>query len=325
MGPACTSVDILEEMVAAGMDIARFNFSHADHDQFHDFMRVLTPLGEKHGKRIETLIDLQGPRIRVGTLPPKGRELKESEIVTFSTVSSNRENIHIDDPYLHENIEVNHPLYLSNGDIELIVIQKKNTEIIARVVRGGILHSRKGVNVPETNLTTSGLTEKDLVDSAFAAKENVDYIGLSFVKDVDDIQKLRAHLQDASTKIIAKIERRKALEHLDEIIMEADAVMVARGDLGIEVPLEDLPLIQKDIIKRCTMQNKPSIVATQMLMSMVHHHRPTRAEVTDVANAVLDGAWAVMLSDETSFGNYPVESVRYLAKVIDKIEAFQKR
>lgn len=320
LGPASSSPKILEAMVVAGMDIARFNFSHATEKQFLQLTTILKEIREKHDKKVEILVDLQGPRIRVGKLSEKGIQLITNQIVTFTTNPQNKEDIFIDDPYLHESIEVDHPIYLVNGDIELTVTGKNNNQIIAKVVRGGILYSRKAVNVPKTNLTTSGLTEKDINDSSFAAKNNADYIALSFVKDASDLQKLRKHVQDASVKIIAKIERWHALQAIDEIIAASDAIMVARGDLGIEVPLEELPLIQKDIIKRCLIKQKPSIVATQLLMSMVNHHRPTRAEVTDVANAVLEGAWGLMLCDETSFGNYPVEAVEYLAKIIDRIE-----
>lgn len=320
LGPASTSPEILEAMVIAGMDIARFNFSHATEVQFLRLTSILKEIAEKHNKKVEILADLQGPRIRVGKLPEKGRELIVNETVTFTTDPQNKEDILIDDPYLHEDIEVGHPMYLVNGDIELIVTGKNDSKITTRVVQGGIVHSRKAVNIPQTNLTTSGLTNKDLSDSLFVAKNHADYIALSFVKDASDVQKLRKHISNNEVMIIAKIERLQALQMLDEIIAASDAIMVARGDLGIEVPLEELPLIQKDIIKRCLIQQKPSIVATQLLMSMVSHYRPTRAEVTDVANAVLEGAWGLMLCDETSFGNFPVESVKYLAKIIDRIE-----
>ena len=320
LGPASSSPEILETMIIAGMDIARFNFSHATEEQFLQLTGSLKYIGKKHNKKIEILADLQGPRIRVGKLPPKGKELVVDETIVFTADPKNQNDIFIDDPYLHENIEVDHPIYLVNGDIELIVTGKNDNKITAKVIRGGVLYSRKAVNVPQTNLTTSGLTDKDLKDSSFTAANNADYIALSFVKDASDVQKLREHIQNSSAKIIAKIERLQALQALDGIITASDAIMVARGDLGIEVPLEELPLIQKDIIKRCLIQQKPSIVATQLLMSMVNHHRPTRAEVTDVANAVLEGAWGLMLCDETSFGNYPVEAVEYLAKIIDRIE-----
>ncbi len=320
LGPASSTPEVLEAMVVAGMDIARFNFSHATKEQFLQLTKILRILGGKHNEIIEILADLQGPRIRVGKIPPAGRKLLAGETIIFTTDPNNTKDIFIDDPKLHENIEVNHPIYLVNGDIELVVTEKNHNRIAAEVIRGGILHSRKAVNVPKTDLKSDGLTDKDIADSRFAATNKADYIALSFVKDSSDVQALKKHIGETSVKVISKIERWNALHHLDEIISASDAVMVARGDLGIEIALEELPLIQKDIIKRCLVKQKPSIVATQLLMSMVNHHRPTRAEVTDVANAVLEGAWGLMLCDETSFGSYPVEAVQYLAKIIDRIE-----
>lgn len=325
IGPACESKEILEKMVVAGMDIARFNFSHAAHEQFIRIQEVLRTFNKKYNKRVKTLIDLQGPRIRVGDLPSDGIELKEKDIVTFSTNRGNANAIFINDPYIHINIEPKHPIYLANGDIELLVISKNGHEIRTKVIRGGILYSRKAVNVPETVLTTSGLTDKDIKDVEFATEHKADYIGQSFVKDAQDIFKLRKLIGDAKTQIVAKIETKQSIINIDWIIQVADAVMIARGDLGIEMPLEDLPLIQKDIIGRSNTEGKPTIVATQMLMSMVNHHRPTRAEISDVANAVLDGAWGVMLSEETAFGKYPLQAVEYLVKTVTKIEQFQSK
>ncbi len=320
IGPACFDFETLEQLVISGMDIARFNFSHATYDQFTEGKKILEELNKKHDKTVKTLIDLRGPRIRIGELPKAGVELKEGELILFSTDSSNKEAIPIDDPYLHLNVKENHPMFLSNGDIELIIENKHNTEIIARVIRGGVLYSRKAVNLPDTNLTTAGLTEKDRKDTQFAVSHSADYIAQSFVKNKSDVEELRPFLKGTNAQIIAKIESKQAIHNLAEIIQATDLVMVARGDLGIELPLEKLPLLQKDIISQAKKHQKRAIVATQMLMSMVNHFRPTRAEVSDVANAVLDGAWGLMLSDETAFGRYPVESLVYLIKTIRAVE-----
>lgn len=325
IGPASFDPNVLEQLVITGMDIARFNFSHAEYEKFTEVKDLIREFAKKHNRDVKILMDLQGPRIRVGVMPDEGLELKEDQIVTFTTDSKNKKAIYISDPYLHEDIEPNHPLYLANGDLELLVTAKKGNEIIARVIRGGILYSRKGVNVPETNLTTSGLTEKDLRDIDFGVKSGVDYIALSFVKDGKDIQKARKHLNGAPIKIVSKIERKQAIAHLDEIVRESDVIMVARGDLGIEMPLEAIPPLQKEIIKNCKRHLIPAIVATQMLMSMVDHHRPTRAEVSDVANAVFDGAWAVMLSDESAFGKYPVHSLDYLRRAAEAAEKYMDK
>lgn len=325
IGPASFDPKILEQLVVEGMDIARFNFSHAQYDQFTQSKNLIRNFARKHDRDVKILLDLQGPRIRVGVMPEKGLELKDGQTITFTTNEKNTEAIYISDPYLHEDIAVNHPLYLANGDLELMVTAKKGNEITAKVLRGGLLYSRKGVNVPDTDLTTSGLTEKDMKDIAFGVDSGVDYIALSFVKDATDIERARKHIGTAAIKICSKIERKQAISRLDGIIQASDIIMVARGDLGIEMPLEDIPPLQKEIIKKCKKHDKPAIVATQMLMSMVNHHRPTRAEVSDVANAVFDGAWAVMLSDESAFGKFPVESLQYLRKTACVAELYKKQ
>lgn len=323
IGPSSESPEILEQLVILGMDIARLNFSHASYEQFLRIQQIIEDLNKKHGCNVELLMDLQGPRIRVGVLPDEGVTLTEGQEVIFSTDPSNSKAIYVNDPYLHTDLKINHPIFLSNGDMELTVEKIDGHEITTRVVRPGILYSRKGVNVPETTLTTKTLTEKDYLDIAFGIKYGVQYIAQSFVRNAEDVNKLRDCLGRNPIKIVPKIERKLAMPNLEEIIEASDAVMVARGDLGIELPLEEIPLMQKEIIKIAMRYNKPSIVATQMLMSMVNHYRPTRAEVSDVANAVLDGAWAVMLSDETAFGKYPIEALGYLIKTIEKIEEFQ--
>lgn len=325
IGPACNSEETIEKLVENGLDIARFNFSHAQYDEFKRSRDLVKKYAEKHGKDIKILMDLQGPRMRVGIMPEEGVKLIEGETRVFSTDQNNKDAIFINDEFLHETIEEGHPIYLANGDMELMVEKVDGSNITVKVVRGGILHSRKGVNVPETNVKTPSITEKDLRDIEFGLLEKVDIVALSFVKSGDDIRELRKLLGDSGIKICAKIEIKMALRNIDDIIKESDIIMVARGDLGIELPLEEVPLAQKDLVKKCNEAKTPAIVATQMLMSMVDHHRPTRAEVSDVANAVLDGAWATMLSDETAFGKYPVHAVEYMVKVIKQIENYNMK
>ncbi|GDX61965.1 hypothetical protein LBMAG33_2750 [Candidatus Levyibacteriota bacterium] len=322
IGPASESSDIIEKLIIEGVDILRLNFSHASYEQFSSVKKNVDFFNKKYQKNIKILIDLQGPRMRVGDLPKNGIELKENAELIFSTDKNEENAIYINDQYLHDDIQVNHPLFLANGDIELIVTGKNNNKIYTSIVRGGTLHSRKAVNVPETNLTTRGLTEKDKKDVIFGIANKVDYFALSFVKDAEDIKQLREIIGESTSKIIAKIELKQSILNINEIINISDAIMVARGDLGIELPLEELPLLQKEIISSCKLVEKKSIVATQMLMSMVGHHRPTRAEVSDVANAVLDGASILMLSDETAFGSYPIESLQYLIRIINRTERF---
>jgi len=323
IGPASEKPDVLEELVVNGMDIARMNFSHATEEEFLKRKKLITEFNTKHNRDVKILMDLQGPRMRVGILPDEGILLAEGDIQTFTTNKQNTEAIYINDPYLHEDIQINHPLFLTNGEMELMVIDKKGTEIVAKVIRGGTLFSRKAVNIPETNLTTRGLTEKDKKDVLFGVAQNVDCIAMSFVKDGQDIEDLRQLINNPAIKICAKIEIKQAINHLDEIIQASDWVMVARGDLGVELPVEEIPLLQKEIISLCRRYNTPSIVATQMLLSMVTKKHPTRAEVSDVANAVFDGASAVMLSDESAFGEYPIRSLQSLSKIAHRAEEYQ--
>lgn len=325
IGPASEKPEVLEKLVLAGMDIARLNFSHATFEQFLRVQKAVRNLNKKHSKDVKLLVDLQGPRMRVGILPEKGLELKEGKEVWFSTNSEEKGVIHIDDPYLHEDVRVGEPMFLTNGEITLHITEKQGNKFRAVVEHGGTLYSRKGVNLPNTNLTTTGLTKKDIKDAEFASKHNADYVAMSFVKDGQDLRILRGLLDNPRTQVISKIERKQALPNLEEIIKESDVIMVARGDLGIEIPIEDLPLVQKQMIAKASKMKKPSIVATQMLMSMVEHPHPTRAEVSDVSNAVLDGAWAVMLSDETAFGKYPVEALSYLVKIAQRAEKHSQK
>ncbi len=323
IGPKSNSPETLREMVLAGMDIARMNFSHCSYDNYIAGRDALIKICEEEKQEVKMLVDLKGPRLRVGDLPENGRELHNDEEIIFTTdkQEESEEIIFINDLHLHNDIQPGEPLYLANGAIELSVNKIIGTKIYAFVVNGGILFSRKAVNVPMTALTTTGLTPKDIEDVQFGLSQNVDYIALSFVQTVEDVEKLRT-LINGKAKIISKIERPIAVQNIDSIIRASDAIMIARGDLGVEMPIEDIPVVQKHLIRHAAWHNTGSVVATQMLLSMIENNHPTRAEVSDVANAVFDGADAVMLSDETAVGHHPVKVVETMAKIIRKAEKY---
>lgn len=319
IGPRSESPEVLEKLVEAGLDIARINFSHCTETEFKTRKKLLHRFGKKHKRDVKVLQDLQGPRIRVGVLPPEGRELRKGEIVAFSTIPNGNNTIFIDHPELHRDIKIGHPIYLVNGEMELIVTTIRGHKIYAEVIRGGTLYSRKAVNVPKTKLRISGLTKKDITDLRFALREGVDYVAISFVQSAKDIEKARKIVKGRA-KIIAKIETALALQNIDEIIQVSDGIMIARGDLGIEVPVERLPFIQINLIRQAIWHGKPAIMATQVLTSMVKDPHPTRAEVSDIATAVFEGADAVMLSDETASGDHPVRALQTLVRVIRQAE-----
>ena len=319
IGPKSQDYEIMKQMVVDGVNIIRINFSHATPDQYHLIKANIDKIKIETGLEVKILFDLQGPRIRIGKLAHEV-EMREGQVYSFMYNTGNVDNfeIPIDDDGLVNDMKVGDPFFLANGDLELKVVEIKDGAIIAQVERGGLLLSRKGINIPKTILRRDILTSKDLEDIKFALEVKPDFVAMSFVQNGDNVKRLRDLLGDSGIGIIVKIERATALEHIDEIIRESDGVMVARGDLGIEVPLEDLPIIQKNLIRHAHWHDKPAIVATQMMISMVNHPRPTRAEVSDVANAIFDGADSLMLSDETAAGQYPVETIRTMKKIIDR-------
>lgn len=319
IGPKSQNYETLKEMVINGVNIVRINFSHATYDQYYRIKNNLDKIKAETGFEVKIMFDLQGPRIRIGHLAHEV-EMREGEIYSFSHLGGNVDNLEIpiDDDTLAKDIKSGDPLYLANGDLELRVLEVREGRIFAQVERGGLLLSRKAINVPKTILHRDVLTSKDLEDIKFAQEVEPDYIALSFVQNGDNVRRLKQVLGPNSIEIIVKIERAAALDYIDEIIRESDGLMIARGDLGIEAPLEDLPIIQKNLIRHAHWHNKPAIVATQMMSSMISHVRPTRAEVSDVANAIFDGADAVMLSDETAAGDYPIETIKMIKRIIDK-------
>jgi len=322
VGRRSADYQLLKNMALAGVEIFRLNFAHATNDQLVELKENIRKIKEETGKETKILQDLCGPRIRIGILPNDIHMVEgETYSFAFNNCDLNDKCLPIDNEELIKDVQVGHPFYLVNGAIEMTVVEIKDDKIFAKVERGGHLSSKKGINVPETKLSGGGLTKKDEQDAKFGSTEKVDYVGLSFTQSAEDVKRLRA-IVGPDVKIIAKIESAVGVGLIDEIIQEADGIMIARGDLGIEMPLEELPILQKELIRHAHWHKKPAIVATQMMMSMVEKSHPTYAEVTDVANAVFDGADVLMLSDETAVGNYPLECVQVMKKIINKTDEY---
>ncbi len=319
IGPKSEDRESLSQLIAAGMDVARMNFSHCTQEEFTSRVAIIREEAKRQSKTVAILQDLQGPRIRVGMMPKEGRELHKGETLTFTIAKEAEGKIFIDQPVLMQSLEVGHRVFLASGDMELVVTKISGEEFEAEVLRGGTLFSRKGVNVPETHLNFGGLTEKDLKDLEFGLAQGVDYVAVSFVQSAEDIKAVQEMVRGRA-RIIAKIESAQALRNIDEIVRATDSIMVARGDLGVELPMEKVPFVQKHLVRLAHWHNKGAIVATQMLLSMMENKTPTRAEVSDVANAVLDGADAVMLSDESANGKYPLESVQAMVRIVAETE-----
>ncbi len=324
IGPKSESEAALTALLKNGVDMVRVNFSHATYDQYKRVKKIVDKFNKTSKRHVSLMMDLQGPRIRVGKFPEGGIMMRVNEVYDFSYSKTPYKEggiIPIDNPDLYKDIKKGHPLFLCNGAIELIVEKVKDKIITAKVINNGVLSSNKGINVPFTNIKSGGLTAKDIEDVKFGLKAGMDYVALSFVQTAADVIRLRNILgKKSKVKIISKIERGIALKNIDEIIEASDVIMVARGDLGIEVPIEELPIIQKNLIRHSHWHNKPAILATQVMTSMIKNPHPTRAEVSDIANAVLDGADMVMLSDETTVGDYSLEAVKILKKVISCTE-----
>jgi pyruvate kinase len=325
LGPTSSDPSIVEAMARAGMTIVRSNFSHCSHDEFAERIQLAETMREK-GLEFKMLADLQGPRIRVKNIPEAGITVQAGQSLVFVTHGKEVADgqIGMDDPHLHNDILSGEKILVANGAIETVVreVHKEKQEIHVEVINDGVIYPNKGLNFPMTRLTTSALTEKDRRDIEFLKTQPVDFVALSFVQSAEDVRELRSLLGDSSAKIVVKVERQEAVKNIDEILEEADAIMVARGDLGVEVPYFEVPIIQKRLIRKANLYRKPVIVATQMLLTMVREPSPTRAEISDIANAVFDGAHAVMLSDETANGKYPVEAVKTMAKVVRHTEQF---
>lgn len=325
IGPASDSPEIIRQLLLAGMSVARLNFSHGSYPDHAQRIARLRAIAAELEMPLTLLQDLQGPKIRVGDLPDDGLELIPGKLLTLVPLAdfdSQPDTVAIDYPHLAEEAEPGTQVLLDDGLLELRVKAIRGRSVICEVVTGGWLKSHKGVNFPSLNLRLPSLTEKDRADLVFGVEQGVDIISLSFVRQAKDVQELKALLrqQGASTPVLAKLEKPQAIANLDAIVDECDAIMVARGDLGVEMSPEKVPLIQKRIIRLCNQKGIPVITATQMLDSMIRNPRPTRAEVSDVANAIMDGTDAVMLSGESAVGDYPVESVQMMGRIAIDVE-----
>lgn len=327
LGPASSSDEVLLDIIKSGVNVCRVNFSHGSHKEYKDLINRVRAINKELGKSVAILADLQGPKIRIGEIENNEVILEDGKEVIMESKdefvgNADRFFVHYD--HFARDLKRGEVVLVDDGKIVLEVLESDSKKhlVKAKVVAGGKLSSKKGVNLPNSKLSIPSLTEKDLEDLDFAIENELEWVALSFVRSARDIIELKHLIKEkgGKSKIIAKIEKPEAVKHIDDIIREADALMVARGDLGVELPLEEVPLLQKRLVKKSLRFAKPVIIATQMMESMITHYRPTRAEVNDVANAVMDGADAVMLSAETSVGKYPVEVVKTMAKIIAEVE-----
>ncbi len=331
MGPASSSLPVLEQMIASGMNIARVNFSHGTHADNAQLVASVRKASKAVGQPVAVLLDLQGPKIRIGEVSAEGILLTEGESVVLEAGLTKSDNQIIPVPYMElaRSVKKGSRVLLDDGTKELEVTRVKGNTITGKVLLGGVLLSRKGITVPGVSLVEKAITKKDEEDLAFGLQHRMDFVAMSFVRQAEDVKLLKKKIQKYLPKnmpmpaIIAKIEKQEALENFDEILQEVDGVMIARGDLGLETPISQVPIHQKMIIKKCMASHKPMITATEMLGSMQYNPRPTRAEVSDVANAVFDRSDAVMLSGETAMGKHPIRVVQMMSEIIRNTETAQ--
>lgn len=324
IGPSTDTEEKIEKLVRNGMDMARINFSHGSHEGHGRIIAIIRNVADRYQLSLPILADLQGPKIRVGTMRDGSQHIESGEYITLTSedIEGTSEKIPVDYENLSKDAQEGNKILMDDGLLELKVVKKNADSIVAQVVVGGELKSRKGVNLPDVKISMPSLTQKDIEDLEYALEQDVDYVAMSFVRSANDIQEVisRIRAQGSQAGIIAKIEKPEAVRVIEDIIEEANGIMVARGDLGIEIASERVPLVQKTIIDRCRKAGKPVITATQMLDSMIHNPRATRAESSDVANAVLDGTDAVMLSGETAAGEYPIEAIQAMDKICRSVE-----
>ena len=325
IGPVSSSVETLTKLTEAGMNVARLNFSHGSYESHESTLNNIRTVEKNNKRPIAVLLDTKGPEIRTGLLKD-GKKVKVEQganfVLCFEDSLGDENHVYVDYPNLSKEVEKGQSIFIDDGSIHLIVESTSDSGVTCRVLAGGELGERKGINVPGAELSVPTLTEKDISDIKWGIEHEVDYIAVSFVRTMDDVMEVRRILEEFSgnAKIIAKIETRHSVNNLDSILSVADGMMVARGDLGVEIPTEDVPMVQKHIIEKCRLKGKQVIVATQMLDSMIRNPRPTRAEASDVANAVIDGTDAVMLSGETAGGLYPVDAVSVMDKIVLRTE-----
>ncbi|WP_306351492.1 pyruvate kinase [Flavobacterium sp. '19STA2R22 D10 B1'] len=326
LGPACSTREIINDMILAGVNVFRVNFSHADYTDVQEKIDIIRSLNDEFGYNTSILADLQGPKLRVGVMK-EDVVVNKGDIITFTTaedIPGTAQKVYMNYKSFPKDVNPGELVLLDDGKLMFEVLETNRVdEVVARVIQGGPLKSKKGVNLPNTNVSLPALTPKDIKDALFAIQNKVDWIALSFVrtsKDLEELQDLIAKNSDHKIPIIAKIEKPEAVENIDKIVAFCDGLMVARGDLGVEVPAHEVPLIQKKLVNRAKTARIPVIIATQMMETMITSLTPTRAEVNDVANSVMDGADAVMLSGETSVGNYPVQVIEKMTQIIEAVE-----
>jgi len=331
VGPACDTYDKLLDLVKAGVNVFRLNFSHGDHESKAKIIEHIRNINVTEPYNISILGDLQGPKLRVGDIKDGALPIAPGDILTFTSkekVVGTKEKIYVSYPNLHHDVQVGNKILIDDGKLEVVVVNvSPEGDVKVAVTYGGTLLPKKGVNLPDTKISLPALTEKDLVDLEFIIEQKLDWVALSFVRRVEDIIDLKRRLAEkhSQSKVIAKIEMPSALDDLRNIVLESDGVMVARGDLGVELPVEKVPMAQREIIRKCIHRAKPVIVATQMMESMIDRVKPNRSEITDVANAVLEGADAVMLSAETATGQHPALVVETMRKIILEVERTEYR
>lgn len=326
IGPASSDYDTILRLARAGVNVFRLNFSHGSHEDKLEIINHIRRINEEQPFNVAILADLQGPKLRVGEIENNALPVVPGQILTFTNEKcvGTAEKIYVSYPNLAGDVKIGNKILIDDGKLEVIVTGiERNGDVKVEVTIGGVLSSKKGINLPDTKISLPALTDKDLADLEFIIDQKCDWVALSFVRSVKDIVILRSKLDErkSKTKIIAKIEKPEAITNIRDIILESDGIMVARGDLGVEMPVEKVPMIQKDLIRKCMHRAKPVIVATQMMESMIDRVKPNRSEITDVANAVLEGADAVMLSGETATGQHPVLVVETMTKIIREIEA----
>ena len=326
LGPACSDASVIEQMMLQGVDVFRINFSHADYSDVQERIQTIRELNAKLNYHTSILADLQGPKLRVGVME-EGTFVNPGDQVTFSTESpfvGNAEKAYMNYQNFPKDVKAGERILLDDGKLIFEVVSTNgSTEVVAQVIQGGAFKSKKGVNLPNTDISLPALTEKDIKDAEFAISQEVDWIALSFVRNAEDVQQLQELIQKHSSSkipIISKIEKPEALENIEKIIAYSDGLMVARGDLGVEIPAAEVPLHQKELVHLAKKARIPVIIATQMMETMIDSLTPTRAEVNDVANSVMDGADAVMLSGETSVGQYPVQVIETMSNILKSVE-----
>lgn len=325
IGPSCQDYSVLKELVLSGMNVARLNFAHGDYDSYRNQISTIRKVSHDLKVPVAILIDIKGPEIRIGKLRDDYYILSKGDQIVLTTeeILGTKEKVHVNHPKFPEDVQIGSKVLIDDGSIELKVVKTEGTEVFCEIMEGGKLKPRKGVNLPGVIVSLPGVTDRDIEQIKFGVEQKIDFIAASFVRkhtDILEIKRLLFELSASHIQVISKIENQEGITNFERILEVSDGIMVARGDLGVEIPIEEVPIVQKAMIKKCNLLGKPVITATQMLDSMQENPRPTRAEASDVANAILDGTDAIMLSGETAAGKYPVESVQTMSRIAEFTE-----